>query len=46
MIAGRNVMTVICGAGDEKMFRPLECAGLLELSDVEFFMTFNNGMPV
>ena len=39
-------MSVICGAGDGKILRPLECVGLLELSEVEFFMTFNNGMPV
>ena len=44
LLSGRNVVLVICGAGDGKIFRALDCVGLLELPDVEFFMAFNDAM--
>lgn len=37
-------MLVLCGAGDGKVFRALDSVGLLDLPDVEFFVTFNDAM--
>jgi len=44
LLSGRNVALVICGAGDGKVRRALESVGLLDLPDVEFFITFNDAM--
>jgi SulP family sulfate permease len=44
LLSGRNVVLVICGAGDGKIFRALDSVGLLDLPDVEFFVTFNDAM--
>ncbi|KAI0268534.1 sulfate transporter family-domain-containing protein [Russula aff. rugulosa BPL654] len=44
LLSGRNVMLVLCGAGDGKVFRALDSVGLLDLPDVEFFVTFNDAM--
>jgi sulfate permease, SulP family len=44
LLSGRNVVLVICGAGDGKTFRALDSVGLLDLPDVEFFVTFNDAM--
>jgi len=44
LFSGRNVVLVICGAGDGKVLRALESVGLLELPDVEVFLTFNDAM--
>jgi sulfate permease, SulP family len=44
LLSGRKVVLVICGAGDGKVLRALECVGLLELPDVELFVTFNDAM--
>ena len=39
LLLGQNVMLVLCGAGDGKVFKVLDSVGLLDLLDVEFFMT-------
>jgi SulP family sulfate permease len=44
LLSGRKAVLVICGAGDGKIFRALDSVGLLELSNVEFFVTFNDAM--
>ena len=44
LLSGRNVVLVICGAGDGKLLRALDSVGLLELPDVEVFLTFNDAM--
>ncbi|KAH9989296.1 sulfate transporter family-domain-containing protein [Russula vinacea] len=44
LLSGLNVVLVICGAGDGKIFRALDSVGLLELPDVEFFVTYNDAM--
>ncbi|KAI0247014.1 sulfate transporter family-domain-containing protein [Lactifluus subvellereus] len=44
LLSGRRVALVICGAGDEKVLRALDSVGLVELPDVELFMTFNDAM--
>ena len=44
LLSGRNVMLVICGAGDGKTLRALDSVGLLDLPGVETFVTFNDAM--
>jgi sulfate permease, SulP family len=44
LLSGRNVVLVICGAGDGKIFRAMDSVGLLDLPDVEVFVTFNEAM--
>ena len=44
LLSGRNVMLVLCGAGDGKVFKALDSVGLLDLRDVEFFVTYNDGI--
>ncbi|KAF8495887.1 sulfate transporter family-domain-containing protein [Russula emetica] len=44
LLSGLKVVLVICGAGDGKTFRALDSVGLLDLPDVEFFVTFNDAM--
>ena len=39
LLSGRNVMLVLCGAGDGKVFKALDSIRLLDLPDVEFFVT-------
>ena len=39
LLLGQNVMLVLCGAGDGKVFKVLDSVGLLDLPDMEFFMT-------
>ena len=44
LLSGRNAVIVICGAGDGKILRALDSVGLLDLPDVETFVTFNDAM--
>jgi sulfate permease, SulP family len=44
LLSGRRVVLVICGAGEGKVLRALNSVGLLELPDVELFVTFNDAM--
>jgi sulfate permease, SulP family len=44
LLSGRNVVLVICGAGDGKVLRALDSVGLCDLPDVEIFVTFNDAM--
>jgi SulP family sulfate permease len=44
LLSGRNVVLVICGAGDGKIPGALNRVGLLDLPDVEVFVTFNEAM--
>jgi hypothetical protein len=44
LLSGRNVVLVICGAGDGRILRALDSVGLLDLPDVETFVTFNDAM--
>jgi len=44
LLSGLNVVLVICSVGDGKLLRALDSVGLLELPDVEVFLTFNDAM--
>jgi hypothetical protein len=44
LLSGRNVVLVICGAGDGKVLRALDSVGLLKLPEIEVFVTFNDAM--
>ncbi|KAI9457395.1 sulfate transporter family-domain-containing protein [Russula earlei] len=44
LLSGRKVVLVICGTGDGKVLKALTSVGLLDLPDVELFVTFNDAM--
>ena len=44
LLSGRNVVLVICGTGDGKVLKALNSVGLLDLPDVELFVSFNDAM--
>ena len=45
LLSGPNVMLVLCGAGDGKVFKALDSVGLLDLPDVEFFVVVYSSTP-